>query len=132
MKLPHVTSSSKWYTQSGYNQHSRIMYYFMCSNEMVSLDLKYQQTTKYTYFCIKSGVYTWIDHVLSTNYDTENVQSCCIEPLIDNNVSDHLPISMVYRVQVPTAKTTPSQKRPQQSHPIINEYSMCVILGTRD
>ena len=70
VKLPHSTDNAKWYAKSGYSQHSRIMYDFISSNELICLDLKHHQTTKYTYFCIKSWTYTWIDHVLSTSYDT--------------------------------------------------------------
>jgi len=88
VKLPHVLSYVKWYTKSGCNQHSRIMYDLN--------DLKYPQTTNYIYFCIKSGIYTWLDHTLSTSYDIKNAQSCIIQPFDDGNIVGSL-VSTIYR-----------------------------------
>ena len=44
VKLPHLTNNAKWYTKSGYNQYSRIMYDFISSNQLICLDLKHPQT----------------------------------------------------------------------------------------
>ena len=48
----------------------------------------------YTYFNIPRNINTWIDHVISTEYDVSSVEMCTILPLNPDNVSDHLPIRL--------------------------------------
>ena len=56
------------------------------------------QSLKYTYFCHTRKVYTWIDHILSTDMDASNIVSCKIRDHDHGNVSDHLPLQLVTTV----------------------------------
>ena len=47
------------------------------------------------------GVFSWIDHVLSTDYDMSSITSCKIHPLDSDNVSDHLPIRLTMDLPLP-------------------------------
>ena len=40
---------------------------------------------------------TWIDHIISTEYDMGNIYMCKIIELDVGNVSDHLPLSFQLR-----------------------------------
>jgi hypothetical protein len=118
-QVPHQITNPKWYLQTGYNKHSRILHNFISANDFIPADMHFKQHTRYTYFVIKRNVHTWIDHALSTNYDLDKIKTCNIMPLIDHNVSDHLPIRMVYVLSVPITKSetvSSVQTNNQSSH----------------
>ena len=68
------------------------MYDFLIANNLTIVDFKYPQPVSYTYFCHKNCTYTWIDHILSTFYDCDDISSCQIIPEECGNVGDHLPL----------------------------------------
>jgi hypothetical protein len=71
----------------------------------------------YTFFCIKRNVYTWIDHIVTTEYDVNKLVSCKIVPLEEGNVSHHLPIRFSYRLEIPTIQPSlPSKARNNFQH----------------
>ena len=75
------------------------MYDFLSGNDLILSDFQFQQSVKYTYFCDKTDVYTWIDHVASAKFDSDNVILFEIVPRAADNVSDHL-LPMVCHVKV--------------------------------
>ena len=88
----------KWYARPGFNRHSAIMYDFLSGNDLILSDFQFQQSVKYTHFCDKTDINTWIDHVASAKFDSDNVILCEIVPHAADNVNDHLP--MVCHVKV--------------------------------
>ena len=84
-----------WFKSKGFNQQSKMLYDFLCSNDLVPMDLSTMQTVKYTYFCVKRGVYTWIDHVLASKFDSCD---CTVIEHEADNVSDHLPIRFLVEI----------------------------------
>ena len=90
----------KWYSQPGYNRHSVVLYYFLVANDLTVSDFTSRQPVLYTYFCHKSNIFTWIDHVISSSYDNKNVSYCEIIPLEPGNTSDHLPIKCAIHIPV--------------------------------
>ena len=68
----------------------------------------------------KSG--QWIDHVASSDYDLKHISRCHIMPHMPCNVSDHLPVICVIKVNIsPTKATTCDSSyvgcRPPPAHP---------------
>jgi hypothetical protein len=96
------TLSRHWYRTKGFSQQSKLLYDFITSNDLIAADIATRQSVKYTYFCIKSGIFTWIDHVLLPRYDSCD---CNIVPLEDGNVSDHLPLRFSFNVNVDNTRT---------------------------
>ena len=94
--LPH-----NWHKLTGFNGHSRILNDFIQGNSLKVLDHMYSQAVNYTYFNIPRKIYTWIDHILSTEGDVDYVDSCKIIPLDEHNVGDHLLIRLCIKVNVP-------------------------------
>ena len=104
VRLPRSGNTAKnWHRKSGFNNHSRLMNDFINGNDFTIVDHMFHQDVQYTYFNIPRDIHTWIDHVLSTSYDTIHIESCAIIPFEDGNVSDHLPIRMTIRVNIPHA-----------------------------
>lgn len=109
-----------WYKSQGFNKNSKILYDFMRENNFKSADLMFMQPcdgVKYTYFCYKRNVFTWLDHVLCAYHDLECVKDCNILGPCADNVSDHLPVSMTFSVHVP-----PSTNDNINSDPTCHEY----------
>jgi hypothetical protein len=105
-KLPVRTKLNKqWYKRNGYTKHSKLLYDFLSANNLISCDLESNPADSFTYFCIKNNTYTWIDHVISTEYDAKSIQACTILPLDENNVSDHLPINFELKLKICGAGT---------------------------
>ena len=65
----------------------------------------FTQKTKYTYFNVKNNVYSWIDHVLSTEYDVDTISDCKIAPHDDDYVSDHLPVRLQIKIKIARSDT---------------------------
>jgi hypothetical protein len=57
-----VSKNSTWFKSNGFNRHSLIMYDFLLANELSVADHCFEQKNKFTYFCYKRNVFTWIDH----------------------------------------------------------------------
>ena len=68
------------------------MHDFIIENSLESVDMRYDQTVPYTYFCHARNVFSWIDHVLCFSHDLRNVCSCVIMDHHPDNESDHLPL----------------------------------------
>ena len=95
---------NNWYKLPGFNRHSIIMHDFLISNNMIVTDFMFQQSVKYTYFCHKSNIHTWIDHVASSDYDLKHISRCHIMPQMPCNVTDHLPVICVIKVYISPTK----------------------------
>ena len=91
-----------WFKRSGFNKHSKIMYDFLCSNDLICNDLGYTQDVSYTHFQFANGVYSWIDHVFTTEHPNLIVDHCLIQDHHEDNVSDHLPIRTLLKLKVET------------------------------
>jgi hypothetical protein len=79
-----------WYR--GFNYHSLILHNFLLANNLVSDVMLNNSTNCFTYFCHKRSVYTWIDHVLCSDFDASSITNCSILEYVADNVSDHLPM----------------------------------------
>ena len=100
-QLPHEFKLCRlWYKKRGFNSHSSILYDFIASNRLSAVDLSFKQQVNYTYFSFANNHFSWIDHVLSTNNDTDNIVTCEILPLCQDNLSDHLPLKLIVSVPV--------------------------------
>jgi len=91
-----------WHKQKGFNSHSRILYDFLLSNELIVSDFMFGQKSTYTYFVHKNRTYTWIDHVMAYKHDIQNITNCRIMCDDGNNVSDHLPIETICQLHCGT------------------------------
>lgn len=89
----------KWYRSPGFNIHSNILYDFLLGNDMCAVDLNHKQDVEYTYFNHSNKHYTWIDHVLCPARDAKHIISCKIIPEEPENVSDHLPLQVIFTLQ---------------------------------
>ena len=93
VQLPRLPKLNRlWYKSKGFNQHSSILFDFLCANNLLSADFLFPQSLDYTYFSCGNNTYTWLDHVFTTAYDADCVTTCKILDLVASNVSDHLPI----------------------------------------
>jgi exonuclease III len=88
-----------WQRAKCFNSHSLLLHDFIMANNLLTMDLAYEQSVQYTYFCIKRNVFTWIDHALTTTNGKNSVLSCKIIPLQEGNVSDHLPVRMTFSIE---------------------------------
>ena len=70
-RLPNASECDtvNWYKRNGFTSHSKLMHDFIVGNTLNVVDLAFKQHVNYTYFNIARGVFSWIDHVLSTDYD---------------------------------------------------------------
>ena len=89
-----------WHRSKGFTPYSRLLNDLIYGNNFKVIDHEFKQDVKYTYFNIPRQIYTWIDHMISTEYDISSVKSCKIVPLDDGNVSDHLPIRMCMNLNI--------------------------------
>ena len=75
-----------------------ILYQIISENYFLVTDLMYTQDTNHMYFCYTSGKYKWIDHILCSKHDFDNVIRCKIIDHHPSNTSDHLPLSVLFIV----------------------------------
>jgi exonuclease III len=79
-----------WYKSKSFNEHSLLMYDFICDNVLTISNFAFNQAVNYTY--LKGGSRTYIDHVMVT----ERLEACIMECTILNDcsdcASDHLPM----------------------------------------
>ena len=53
VQLPSLSRlAPRWERAAGFNPHSKLMYDFLCANDLVTCDLFCQQPVRYTYFCL--------------------------------------------------------------------------------
>ena len=104
VQLPHKDFlNPKWSSNAKINQHSGIMHDFLTGNNFLIADFMFAQPVLYTYSCVKTGVYTWINHMAFLEHERESVIYCNIlSPDADNTRSDHLPIKMGVVLSVAT------------------------------
>ena len=100
-----------WYRHKGYNQHSKILFDFLVDNDLIALDLLYMQSVSFTYFSYGNNHFSWIDRIFSSSHDISNVVKCNIVPLHENNLSDHLPVSLNMYIQVNESKPLAHSRR---------------------
>jgi exonuclease III len=118
VKLPVRRILNKhWYKEKGYNEHSKLLYDFLTGNELIAVDLDHNPADSFTYFSIENNTFTWIDHVISTEYDTHTFKYCKIQALDENNVSDHLPIKFGVKVNLHAQAARPPKS---VNHPTPN------------
>jgi hypothetical protein len=123
VQLPRSCSnlSVNWHKANGFNSHSCILHDFIVGNGLKVVDQMFKQSVNYTYFNIPRGIQTWIDHIISTEYDVSNIYSCDIIPLDGNNVSDHLPLRLRMYINIPD--TYPSPQCNNHGKPLITNWS---------
>ena len=51
----------RWERAAGFNAHSKIMYDFLYTNNLIAADLLFTQPLLYSIFCISRNTFTWID-----------------------------------------------------------------------
>ena len=89
-----------WEKLDGFNKHSRILHDFIISNSLICADQLFKQPVKYTFFNIKRDIFTWLDHVICSRQKAD-ILSCQIIPLNEDNLSDHLPVRLVFKFLIP-------------------------------
>jgi hypothetical protein len=113
---------AKWYRAKGFNTHGRIAYDFISANNMLVADFMFPQKPMtpcpHTYFCAKRNVYTWIDHIVTSDYDSNSIEDCQIIPLEAGNVSDHLPIQLTFYISVHNTLMEHSPQKHKKQHNI--------------
>ena len=107
------------YRGAGFNKHSMILYNFMEVNNLIAADISDVQSVKYTYFCHKRNVYTWLDHVLCFRYDHKCISECVILKQVADNDSDHLPVKTTFRLKL-------SQVGDCRSYDTVKQLSQCL------
>ena len=77
VQLPRKNPSyPTWYDRGkAFNSHCLILHNCMLANDLIPADMVHN-TNSFTYFCHKINVYTWIDHVLCAEFDTDSITSC--------------------------------------------------------
>lgn len=109
-----------WYKRNGFTSHSKLMHDFIEGNNLNVADFSFTQPVRYTYYNTTRGVYSWIDHMLSTEYDMNSVLACNIIPLDGDNVSDHLPVRLVMEIPNPSGLEAPPVINQQLPVPFAN------------
>ena len=98
-QLPKSAKLGKnWHKKKGFNTYSVLLYDFLTYNNYTSGDLLFNQKTKYTYFNHKRKIYTWIDHIIFHKNESRDVSACTVVQQETNNVSDHLPIRIIFHL----------------------------------
>ena len=73
---------------------------FIIGNNFTVADHLFEKNVAYTYFNIPRDIHTWIDHIMSTGYDVNNINNCQIIPLDEYNMSDHLSVRMYINLYI--------------------------------
>ena len=92
----------KWSSNAKFNRHIGIMHDFLTGNNILVADFMFAQPVLYTYSCVTTGFYTWIDHMAFLEHDRESVIYCNILAPDADNTSNHLPIKMGVVLSVAT------------------------------
>ena len=88
----------RWYSKKPYNKHSAIFYEFLKENEMTVANFMFPQDINYTYH--QGEKCSYIDHVIIPEYFSENITECRILSNAQDNVSDHISISITFSLQI--------------------------------
>ena len=83
--------SNNWYRLRPFSVQSRILYDFICDQELCVANFLQEQNLNYTYY--KAGTTSYIDHILVPLH-AENVRKCSILDDLSDNTSDHLALSL--------------------------------------
>ena len=75
------------------------MYDFLCANGFTCHDMAFRQNINYTHFQFTNNVYSWIDHIFTTDHCNIVVDDCVIIDHDIDNVSDHLPILTKFKLR---------------------------------
>lgn len=94
----HKRLSRRWYRAHPYNNHSFILYDFLCNNNFQVANFRYKQSVDFTYFNDKHRSY--IDHVFISDNMSRSVTNCVIMSNVSLNVSDHHPLSTKLSLRV--------------------------------
>ena len=110
VQLPFANKvTNSWIKSKGFASHSKIMYDFIDGNGFKVADLELKQNIDYTYFNIPRNINTWIDHIITTEYDLCYISSCRIIPLDSGKVRDHLPLRLCMNIHIDKSNfVTPS------------------------
>ena len=92
---------NRWHTGKGFTCHSKILYDFLISNDLIVADFMFSQPVKFTYFSHQCKHYTWINHVFTNSYELEQFEMCSIIREDSGNTSDHLPIRFKFKIKRP-------------------------------
>ena len=95
-----IKLGKNWFKKKGFSTYSHILYDFLDHNNLMAVDLLYKQPTAYTFFCHKNRHYTWIDHIICSRDELIKIKSCQITPEEPNNLSDHLPVQVVFSLSI--------------------------------
>ena len=76
--------------------------------EMCSIDVLNKQNTEFTYIKKYQSliITSWIDHIFVLNNCSQKVKYVKILGKLANNVSDHLPISLLYKLEINYSQKT--------------------------
>ena len=111
----HNELSRAWFRCRPFNQHSSILYDFLCNNDLIIADFSFDQLVNYTYELGENRSY--IDHVFISSYSLNNVNKCNIICEDIEWASDHLPLRTQYDLLV-----TDECTRPQHVLECTNRY----------
>ena len=91
---------SNWHKSRGFNIHSKILYDFLAANELNCADFAFDQKMNYTHFQFENSVFSWIDHVFTSNNKSLELLNCSILDHDVDNVSDHLPLRSIIKLNI--------------------------------
>ena len=114
--LPQQTClTAQWYKQKPYNSNSLLLYDFICDNDLIVSNFKFEQPVNYTY-CKGNGV-SYLDHVLVSRDLDDCVSSCFIYNDFGISTSDHLPIvTSLYLTNINCDNMSTSQSNGSKSN----------------
>ena len=90
----------------------------MRNNNLVAADLMFNKSVDYSYFCHTNSTYTWIDHILCSDHEFNDVISCSIVPEEADNTSDHLPLRLVFNINTQVSPCIKSPRDCQIMRPV--------------
>lgn len=97
-----------WHKGRGFNRHSKIMYDFLASNDLICQDMMFRQDINYTHFQFANNFYSYIDHVFTSSHVNLVVNDCMIMEHNEDNVSDHLPILTNFMIRLTQSELAPA------------------------
>ena len=112
----HDALSRHWYRRHPFNTHNYLLHDFLSHTELIVSNFMFAQNCGYTYFNVNTKSY--IDHVFIPEYFANCVNGCHIMSNMENNTSDHHPMSLWVQVNVNNQGEVTASKVP--SHPRMN------------
>ena len=88
--------------------YSKLLLKMIGAAEMCSIDVLNKQNTEFTYIKKYQSliITSWIDHIFVLNNCSQKVKYVKILGKLANNVSDHLPISLLYKLEINYSQKT--------------------------